>query len=53
MAGVQTNDLLRLGVFTLFAADEGRVPDRQWYIVNQFRQQEPDQRNPSRQLPKT
>ena len=44
--GAALNDLVRLhGRFrTMFLRETGRLPDRSWYIVNQFIKQSPDER---------
>jgi hypothetical protein len=45
--GAKTSDLTRLARFAgLFQRETGRDPDRQWYIVNQFRDRDPATRLP-------
>ncbi len=44
-AGGSTKDLLSLGRFSrAYEREVGSPPDAQWYIVNQFRKQDPDLR---------
>lgn len=43
--GGQVNDLLRIGRFqNRYLQDEGAEPTRSWYIVNQFKDLDPDER---------
>jgi hypothetical protein len=42
--GAKTNDLQRIGRFAArYREEAGRYPTRRWYVVNQFRDREPDE----------